>query len=122
MSQRKVVNVPPIPSTVYCPVCGEKVKPNELTRGELVALRDYLSGLPTLFLSNQMGVTLIDARSRYAKFSCTCGTGGTFAVRVTPESYVMYSMSFYIYPGRTEKANVVDMKEWLRKSKLNILP
>jgi hypothetical protein len=106
MSQKKVVNVPQIPSTVYCPVCGEKVKPSELTRGELVAL----------------GVTLIDARSRYAKFSCTCGTGGTFAVRVTAEGYVMYSMSFYIYPGRAEKANVVDMKEWLRKSKLNVLP
>jgi len=100
MSQKKVVNVPQIPSTVYCPVCGEKVKPSELTRGELVAL----------------GVTLIDARSRYAKFSCTCGTGGTFAVRVTPEGYVMYSMSFYIYPGRTEKANVVDVREWLRKT------
>ena len=83
----------PLPREIFCPVCGEKVKTNELDRKQ----------------------AFVAGAIRSAKFACGCGTGGVFSLRKTAEGYVMYSMTFYIYPARAEKANVVDVREWLRK-------
>lgn len=97
--QRPQVGLDMLPSEVHCPVCGEKVEKEDLSMA---------------------GATVAGA-VKSAKVVCTsCGMAGVFSLRRTEENYVMYDLTFYVYPSQPgmDVLSRKELRQWARKGGL----